>query len=209
MRKISFWRYWAVNRTTLFAALACALLAFSMLGCNALQTTNHLQSIQLTAKLINGVAPTGQSGVANLSGYGSTIQLQATGIYSGSGTKDLTDKVTYIVIVDPNETSDGNGGVLLPPCKAPACPVPSTPPYTNGTVEYSSTGLITAVDPAECTWVNSAVDPSTTPAWSYVGDYMVTATYEGVTSQPFYVPIGSAAGVYDQYSNPSGACGPA
>ncbi len=33
MRKISYWRYSAVNLKTLFAALACALLVFSMLGC--------------------------------------------------------------------------------------------------------------------------------------------------------------------------------
>ncbi len=194
-----------MNRPTLFAAFICALLVFSMLGCG---TTNNLQTIQLTASLINGVVPTGQAGIANLSGYGATIQLQATGIYSGSGPKDLTNQVTYTVIVDPNSNSDGNGGVLLPSCQAPACPVPSAPPYTSGTLQYSSTGLITAVDPSECTWVNSAVDPSTTPAWTYVGDYIVTATYHGVTSQPFYVPIGSAAGVYDQYSNPSGVCGP-
>src|SRR6266481_10026422 len=45
MRKISYWRYSAVKRKTLFAALACALLAFSMLGCG---TTNHLQSVQLS-----------------------------------------------------------------------------------------------------------------------------------------------------------------
>jgi hypothetical protein len=204
MRKISFWRYSAVNRKTLFAALVCALLVFSMLGCGS---TNQLKSIQLTASLINGLAPTEQTGIATLSGYGATIQLQATGTYSGSTTKDLTKKVTYTVIVDPNYNSDGAGGVLLPPCQAPSCPVPSVPPFTSGTLEYSPTGLITAVDPAECTWVNSAVDPATTPAWSYVGDYVVTASYDGVTSQPFYIPIGSAVGVVSD-SNKSGNCGP-
>ena len=203
MRKISFWRYSAVNRKTLFAALACALLVFSMLGCGA---TNHLKSIQLTARLINGVIPSGQSGTVTLQGYGATIQLQAMGTYTGSAPKDLTKAVTYTVIVDPNNSSDGNGGVLLPPCQAPACPIPSSPPFTNGTVEYSPTGLVTAVDPAECTWVN--LNPTgTAPAWAYVGDYVVTATYDGVTSQPFYVPIGSAAGVVST-SNPTGSCGP-
>jgi hypothetical protein len=192
-----------VNRQTLFSALACALLVFSM-GCGS---TNNLQSIQLSASLINGVAPTGQAGIATLSGYGATIQLKATGTYSGSKTKDLSKKVTYTVIVDPNYNSDGAGGVLLPPCQAPSCPVPSSPPFTSGTVEYSPTGLITAVDPAECTWVNSAPSSSSTPAWSYVGDYVVTASYMGVTSQPFYIPIGSAAGVVSQ-SNTSGNCGP-
>jgi hypothetical protein len=204
MRKISFWRYSAVNRKTLFAALACALLVFSMLGCGA---TNHLKSIQLTARLINGVIPSGQSGTVTLQGYGATIQLQAIGTYTGSAPKDLTRAVTYNVIVDPNNSSDGNGGVLLPPCQAPACPVPSAPPFTNGTVEFSPTGLLTAVDPAVCTWVNLAPPTAATPAWAYVGDYVVTATYDGVTSQPFYVPIGSAAGPVST-SNPTGSCGP-
>jgi hypothetical protein len=193
-----------VKRKTLFAALACALLVLSMLGCG---TTNQLKSIQLSASLINGVAPTGQAGIATLSGYGSTIQLQAIGTYSGGTTQDLTKKVTYTVIVDPNYSSNGAGGVLLPPCQAPNCPVPAAPPYTSGTVEYSSTGLFTAVDPAECTWVNNAPATATTPAWSYVGDYVVTVSFQGVTSQPFYIPIGSAAGVVSM-SNTSGACGP-
>jgi hypothetical protein len=207
MRKISFWRYSAVNRTTLFAALACALLVFSMLGCG---TTNDLQSIQLSATLINGVAPTTQSGTVTLSGNGGTIQLAATGHYSNGKSVLLHGGgLVYTAVVDAQYPSNGAGGVLLPPCQAPSCPAPTTPPYTSGTLEYSQTGLITAVEPAECTWVNSAVDPSTTPAWSYVGDYVITAAFGGVTSQPFYVPIGSAAGPYDQYSNPTGACGPA
>jgi hypothetical protein len=192
-----------VNRKTLFGALACALLAFSMLGCG---TSNNLKSIQLSAALINGVAPSGQNGIVTLQGNGGTIQLLATGTFSGSGPQNLTRMVTYNVTVDPNNNSDGNG-VLLPPCQAPSCPAPAGPPYTNGTVEFSPTGLLTAVEPAECTWVNSAVDPSTTPAWSYVGDYIVTATFQGVTSQPFYVPIASAVGVVSD-SNLTGACGP-
>jgi hypothetical protein len=204
MRKISFWRYSAVNRKILFGALACALLAFSMLGCG---TSNNLKTIQLTAALINGVAPSGQNGVVTLQGNGGTIQLLATGTFSGSGQQNLTKMVTYNVIVDPSNNSDGGGGALIPPCQAPSCPAPSGPPYTSGTVEYSSTGLITAVEPAECTWVNSAVNPATTPAWSYVGDYIVTASFQGVTSQPFYVPIGSAAGVVSD-SNVTGDCGP-
>ena len=58
MRKISYWRYSAVKRKTLFAALACALLVFSMLGCG---TTNHLQSITLTPAA-------GGSGLFNIKG---------------------------------------------------------------------------------------------------------------------------------------------
>jgi hypothetical protein len=194
----------AVNRKTLFAALGCTLLAVSMLGCGG---TNKLKSVQLTASLINGAVPTGQSGIVTLSGTGGTIQLLATGTYSGGKTQDLTKTVTYTVMVDPGNSSDGAGGTLLPPCLAPNCPAPGTPPYTNGTLEYSVTGLITAVEPAECTFVNNAPPTSSTPAWAYVGDYVVTAAIDGVTSQPFYIPIASAAGPVSM-SNPSGACGP-
>jgi hypothetical protein len=198
-----------VKRKTLFAALACALLVFSMLGCNALQTTNHLRSIQLNVALINGVAPSGQNGFVTLQGNGGTIQLQAIGNYSSGQTKDLTNEVTYTVAVDPNADIDDEdpAQLLLPPCKVPDCPVPSAPPYTSGTVEYSPTGLITAVEPAVCTIVNVAILPAKTPSWAYVGDYMVTASFGGFTSQPIFIPVASAVGVADPV-NTSGACGP-
>jgi hypothetical protein len=91
MRKISYWRYSAVNLKTLFAALACALLVFSVLGCG---TTNHLQSITLTPA-------SGGSGLFNVKGIGG-IQSVATGNYSSGKTKDLTNVVTYSVVPDPN-----------------------------------------------------------------------------------------------------------
>jgi hypothetical protein len=195
MRKISFWRYSAVNRKTLFAALVCALLVFSMLGCGA---TNHLQSIQLTASLINGVAPTGQTGIYNLAGDGDTIQLQATGTYTNSKTEDLTTAVTYTVIVDPNYTQTYTGAALLPPCQAPSCPMPTSgPPYTQGTVEYSQSGLITAVEPAVCTWVEQGT------GWFFQGAYQVTASFKGITSQPVYIPVASESGPGE-----NGQCGP-
>jgi hypothetical protein len=201
MRKISFWRYSAVNRQTLFAALACALLAFSMLGCG---TTNNLQSITLGASLINGVAPSTQSGFFTLAGNGGTIQLQATGNYSSSKTKDLTNAVTYKMIVDPVNGVDAFGNPLLPPCQAP-CQVAG-----EGTAEISITGLVTAVEPATCSWVD--ISPVVgTFAWFYSGDYEVTVTYQGVTSQPMYIPIASSAGnpTYNGFANnPNGQCGP-
>lgn len=195
-----------MKRTKILTAVACALLSFSLLGCG---TNNKLQSIQLNAALINGVAPSSQSGFTTLQGNGGTIQLQAIGSYSDDTTKDITNAVTYTVIVDPTYNADVFGNTLVPPCQAPKCPNPSSPPYSQGTVEYSQTGLLTAVEPATCTWVDVApvTTPGTapTPAWYYVGDYIVTATYRGVTSQPFYVPIASSAG---SASNPSlGAAG--
>lgn len=187
-----------MKRTKILAALACALLALGLVGCGA---TNQLKSITLNAVAINGSTASG-GGFITLEGLGGTIQLQAMGNYTGSASKDLTNQVTYTVVVDPLSQVP-----LIPPCQPPSCPSPATPPYTSGTVEYSSSGLITAVEPSVCTWVNSAQDPSTTPAWSYDGDYVVTASLGGVTSQPIYIPVASGVGVVSD-SNPSGACGP-
>jgi len=194
-----------VNRKTLFAASACALLVFSMLGCGK---TNDLKSIQLNAALINGVAPSSQTGFVTLQGNGGTIQLQAIGTYTGGKTTDLTKVATYTVIVDPLHNVDAFGNTLLPPCQSPACPIPAEPPYTSGTVEYSITGLITAVEPATCTFVD--VGPVGTPSFFYTGDYEVTVSFQGITSQPVYIPIASSAG--NQFyngveNNPSAQCG--
>jgi hypothetical protein len=189
-----------VKRTNIFVALACALLVLVLAGCGG---SNNLQSIQLNAKLVNGVPPTSQGGFITLEGNGGTIQFQAIGTYNSKKTKDLSNVVTYNVVVDPAHGVDQNGAALLPPCVAP-CSDPS-----KGTVEFNTTGLITAVEPATCSWVNLAVDPSPTPAWFYSGDYVVTASFGGVTSQPVFVPIASSAGIYDQYSNPASLCGPA
>src|SRR5260370_34137616 len=98
MRKISYWRYSAVTLKILFAALACALLVFSMLGCG---TTNHLQSITLTPAH-------GGSGLFNVKGIGGTLQLVATGNYSSRETKDPTNVLTYSGAPDPS-------GHIVPP----------------------------------------------------------------------------------------------
>jgi hypothetical protein len=179
----------AVNRKTLLAAVTCAFLVFIMLGCGQ---TNNLQTIQLNAALINGVAPTGQTGFVTLQGLGGTIQLQAIGNYTNSKTKDLTNVVTYSMIVDPNNNVDQFGSTL------PA------PPQT---AQISLTGLVTATEPSACTWVNLAQPPATTPSWAYSGDYMVTVKYLGVTSQPIFIPVASQAGIVSS-TNPTGQCGP-
>ncbi len=195
MRKISFWRYFAVKRKTIFTAFACALLVFSMLGCG---TNNKLQSIQLNASLINGVAPSSQAGFFTLEGNGGTIQLQAIATYTNTKTKDLSNAVTYTMIVDPVNGVDAFGN-----------PLPAPPE----TAQISITGLVTAVEPATCTWVDVSSTP-TTPSWFYSGDYVVTATYQGVTSQPVYIPVASSAGspVYPYpngvANNPTQQCGP-
>ena len=195
------------------AALGCALLALSLVGCGAFKgDTNHLQSITLDVALINGVAPSSQSGFVTLQGNGGTIQFQPMGNYGGGVAKDLTRVATYTVIVDPFHNVDAFDQTLLDPCFGP-CPLPFD--GVHGTVEWDATGLVTAVEPATCTWVDvmpldskGNVQP---PSWVYSGDYMVTASYAGVTSQPVYVPVASSAGnqFYNgQENNPSGACGP-
>lgn len=184
-----------MKRKTLFAALACALLAFSMLGCG---TTNHLQSIQLTAALINGVAPTGQSGFYNLQGNGGTIQLKATGNYSDGKTKNLSNVVTWNMIVDPVHGVD-----------AFDVPLPAPPQ----TAQISVTGLVTSVEPATCSWIDVSPDP-TKQSWLYVGDYQVTVTFQGITSQPVFIPVASSGGNVDDIfdgiigNNPNQLCGP-
>jgi hypothetical protein len=202
-----------VKRTNTFAALFCVLLALSLASCGG---SNNLQSITLSAKYVNGVPPTGQSGFVTLEGNGGTIQLQAMGEYSSTKTKDLSNEVTYTAVVDPQNNVDAFGNILLPPCKVGTCPNPGqAPPYTTGTLQYSPTGLVTAVEPATCTWVDiaplGANGTVPTPAWFYSGDYVVTATFGGISSQPVFIPVASSAGsqFYNgQENNPSGACGP-
>ncbi len=150
-----------MNRKTLFTALACALLVFSMLGCG---TTNHLQSIELFGS--------GTTGALEIKGWGGTLQLQAIGTYSSGKTKNLSNMVTYAVTPDGNDSS---GNALL------------APPQT---VQYSPAGLLTAVDPAVCTFLN--IGTATSPSWVLSGSYKVLATFEGITSQPLQVAVASA-----------------
>jgi hypothetical protein len=197
MRKIFFWRYMAVNRKTLLPALACALLVFSMLGCGA---TNHLQSITLSVTSQNGVSLTSQSGVYTLLCDGGTLQLAATGNYNNGKTKDLTNQVAFTMIVDPNYSVDAYNH-----------PLPAPP----ATAQISTTGLITAVEPATCTWVDPVPAPGTA-SWFFMGAYQVTASLDGVTSQPAYIPVASQAGNQNYIfvtpnlmdNNPSEQCGP-
>jgi len=163
----------------LFCIAFLSLLAICLTSCGA---AYNLRTIQLS----------GSS--SNLQGIGSTIQLQALGTYSYGPTKDLTNLVTYNIIVDPdsNLALDTNGNFVTLP----------TPPQT---ATVSVTGLVTAVDPAVCAWED--VGTATTPAWATTGEYEVTATYRGVTSQPFFVAVASAAGPSAAPAN--GQCGPA
>jgi hypothetical protein len=162
-----------------------------MLGCG---TTNHLQSVSLTVAQQNGKAISG-GGFVSLKGLGGTLQLQVLANYSGSGAKDVTNHVTYTMIADPLNNVDAFG-----------FPLPAPPQ----TAQINATGLVTAVDPATCSWVDLSADPKA-PAWFYSGDYKITASYNGFTSNPVFVPVASSAGstTYNGIvNNASGACGP-
>jgi hypothetical protein len=189
MRKISYWRYSAVNRKTLFPALACALLVFSMLGCG---TSNHLQSIQLSTSNASEVP----MGTLDLKGVGGTLQLYVWGNYSSGNHVLLNNRdVTYKIVITPG--SAAWTGVMGDPNANPAQTVQLLAPN----------GLLTAVTPFACTWINTAVPPATSPAWAIDGTYSVTATYSGFTSPAAFVVVASEAGIADT-TNPTGACGP-
>jgi len=183
-----------VNRSTLFAALGCALLLFSMLGCG---TTRELQSIQIsssnTSESITGVISLG----VNAPVVG-PVQLYVWGNYSNGKSQILNGTgVQYQISIDPDEpyAVDPGSGDLYPL---------SAPPET---VELSAVGLLTAVDPVACSWQNVAASTSTTPAFAAVGEYIVTATTQGMTTPPVYVAMASAPG-FESPSNPQALCGP-
>jgi len=162
------------TRKKVFVALSIALSFFGLLGCG---TSNHLQTIMLTSG--------SSSGTFNVKGIGGTLQLKAIGNYSSKNTHDLTNVVTYVVT--PTGT-DSNGTAL---------------PATPQTLTMNVTGMATAVDPAACTYSNLQPDPALPAAWVLTGSYQVVATFQGISSQPVFIGVASAAG-----PPPTGACGP-
>jgi len=156
----------------------------ALLGVVTLLTTScgvgdKLASVSVTAVGVNG-------GFVNLVGLGGTIQLKVTANYTSGKQIDETNFVTYTVTP---EGVDNNTGALLP-----------SPPQT---VTIDKTGIVTSVDPAVCTWFNNGTLQS--PSWAFTGDYMITASYRGFTSQPIFIPVSSAA---SGQGNTNGQCGP-
>lgn len=188
-----------MNRKTLFAALACAMLVFSLLGCG---TSNKLQSIQLSTSNQAEVA----MGAQDLQGITSTNQLYVWGNYSSGKSKLLNSVggVTWNIVLDPIYNVDAFGN-----------PLPNPPQV----VSINANGLVTAVDPAYCTWVDvSEVTPTNltpTPSWAMSGQYDVTATYSGFTTPPVAFAVADTggspeypAGNGNNLNNPTGQCGP-
>ena len=177
-----------MNRKTFITALGCALLATSLLGCGG---SNKLQSVQLSTSATAEVP----MGTLEVKGIGGTLQLYAWGNYSNGQTKLLTNvPVTYQISITPG--SAAWTGVMGDPN--------ATPPQT---IDMSPKGLLTAVTPFACTFINEAVPPATAPAWALLGSYTVTATFGGMTSPPAFVAVASEAGIAST-TNPNGACGP-
>jgi hypothetical protein len=184
MRKISFWRYSAVNRQTLFCALACALLVFSM-GCGS---TNNLQSITLSVS--NTDANAGTAFVLN---PGSPVQMYTWGNYSSGKQKLLFgNNLAYQIASTP--FGHAESGTFGDPN--------ATPPQT---VQLSADGQLTPITPPACSYVDVATT-GTSPAFQTTGWYIVTATYLGHTTPPGAVYM-ATAGLPATTTNPTGECG--
>jgi len=138
--------------------------------------SSHLESITITAP------------ATELVGEGGTLQLTATGNYSYGPSNDLTQKVTYTITPDGTDVN--------------SIPLPDPP----ADITISPTGMLTAVDPFVCTFAPGNTTGTSVTSWVLTGSYKIVATYNGVSSQPFYVGMASAAGESGAPAN--GECGP-
>jgi hypothetical protein len=138
--------------------------------------SNSLKTINLTAS------------TNELKGEGATVQLQAIGNYSYGPPLDMSTRVTYAITADG---FDLNGFAL---------------PAPPANITVSSTGLLTAVDPFVCTFAPANSTGTQVTGWVLTGSYKIVASFGGVSSQPFYVGMASAAG--DPAAPANGACGP-
>jgi hypothetical protein len=162
-----------VKRITILVGLI-AMVAFLLSSCGGTPAIGNLRTITLSA------SPT-----SNLVGQGGLVQLQALGVYSTGNSQDITRRVTFTAT--PVGSDDlGN-------------PLPAPP----NTVTFNPTGLVTAVAPFVCTWIDTTPSGSSA-TWAIVGSYQFTASYNGITSQPVFVTVASAVGSTD----PKGGCGP-
>lgn len=164
----------------------------ALLGVLTLLTTSCGVGDKIGSVSVTAVGITG--GTVNLAGLGGTLQLHVLANYTSGKQIDETNFATYTVT---NEgfywTYDSSGN----PSTQVAMP---TPPAT---LTINSTGMITAVDPAVCSWVN--LGTLAEPGWAYTGDYMIVAHYRGFSSNPIFIPLASAA---SGQNNTNGQCGP-
>ena len=179
-----------MNRKTLLAALSCALLVFSLLGCGA---SRGLQSIQISSSNATETTP-GTISIGINGAVLGPVQLYTWGNYSNGKSQLLSGNVQYQISITPD------------------MPLTNVMPEPPQTMELSANGLLTAVTPFFCSWINSApqnaTPPVTTPAWGIGGTYSVTATTQGFTSPPVFVAVASASPGTQGGTNPTGECGP-
>src|SRR5579863_10248725 len=144
-----------------------------MSGCG---TSDSIKSLLLTS------TNNSNTGVYNLAGQDSTLQLKVYAVYNSGKQIDVTNKVTWTV----TPTGVDDTGAALPP-------------YGQLTVPINNTGMMTGI--AEiCTWTDiivttgtgsSAVTgPANPPQWAYTGYYQTSASYRGFTSQPVAIGVG-------------------
>jgi len=153
-----------VKRTRILVTVLAALALLS----SSCGTSDKVASVSITA--VNGTG-----GFDNLVGIGGTLQLQVMANYTSGKQIDETNWSTYTVT--PFGTDDSVPGIPLP-----------SPPQT---VTINATGMMTAVQPAYCTWIN--LNTPAQPAWYLTGYYSVTAKYHNFTSQPIFIGVASAA----------------
>jgi hypothetical protein len=156
--------------------LVTLLGAVSLLS-TACGTGDKIGSVSVTAA--------GSTGIVNLVGLGGTMQLKVNANYTSGKVIDETNFATYEV------TPEGTLSDKLNPLPVPPLGLSINP-----------TGMITATDPAICTWTNNGTLAS--PSYSFVGDYKIIAHYRGFSSQPLYIPV--ASGATDQ-AGQNGQCG--
>ena len=155
------------------ALLATLIAAVGLTSCGSYS----LRTITLNSLKVGSTTES-----TELSGIGGQLQLEATGNYSNYTSKGLTGRVTYNISITPGSTDANGFGLPTPP---------------NG-ITVDSTGLITAVIPGVCTYNEVTTNP---PTYVLTGSYTITATFDGITSNPVYIAMNSGAG-------PNGTCGP-
>ena len=166
-----------MKRTKILATFL-GIISLLSTGCG---TSDKIGSVSMQVVGASG------AGVVDLKGLGGTLQLAVSANYTSGKIIDQTHFATYTVTA---EGVDNNTKLPLP-----------APPMT---FTINSTGMITAVDPAVCTWFSTTGDPKT-GGWAFTGDYKIVATYHGFSSNPVFIPIASAA---SNQANMQGQCGP-
>jgi hypothetical protein len=169
--------------------LALTLIALSLFS-SSCGTSDKIASVSMQ------VVGSG-AGTVNLIGLGSTLQLQVLTNYTSGKQIDQTNFATYTVVSEGYYCTWSDGVCTNGSADQAAMPSPPS------TLTINKTGMVSAVDPAVCSWIN--VGTTQTPGWAYTGDYMITATFRGFTSNPVFIPMASAASL--QPGN-DGQCGP-